>query len=283
MLSNINTLPRVISGLLIFSLLINFEILGQDNCKKDSARTSVIQDINSGFNDGVKLFKSPANFSSKDWIYFGGIVGITAGSFLLDETIRENAAKNHSKAMDNIAKIGGDYGTASYMIILSGATYFTGKIINNNEIAQTGRMFLETLAYSGIITTVLKAGLGRARPYTGKGAYDFFNFSLKNDYISLPSGHAAVAFAISSVLAAKIKNTYASIALYSLAGLTMYQRIYTDNHWFSDTFLGAAISTVIGNAIVKFNENSENKDGSPLIILPAAGVNSIGLSLVYSF
>ena len=273
---------RLTFSLIILIFFYNIKIFGQDNCN-DTVHTSVIQDINYGIKDGIRLFKAPADFTTKDWICLGGIAGVAAGSILLDKSIRESVAKNHNKTMDDLSKFGGYYGTASYMIILSGATYFTGKIINNNEIAETGRMFLETLAYTGIVTTVLKVGLGRARPYTGKGAYDFFNFSFNNDFISMPSGHAAVAFAISSVLAAKIKNTYASIALYGLAGLTMYQRIYTDNHWFSDTFLGAAISTVIGNAIVRYNECQESKDESSLIILPAAGVHSVGLSLVYSF
>ncbi len=274
---------RIIFGLIIFIFSFNVKVLSQEYLPADTTHTSVIQDINHGIDDGVKLLNSPANFTSKDWIYLGGIVGITTGSFFIDKTIRETVAKNHTAAMDNLTEIGHDYGNAAYMIILSGATYLTGKIFRNNEIAGTGRMLLETLAYAGIITTVLKVGLGRARPYTDKGVFDFFNFSIKNEYLSLPSGHTTVAFAISSVLAAKLKNTYASIALYGLAGLTMYQRIYTDRHWFSDTFLGAAISTVIGNAIVKYNESSEKSDESSLIILPSVQEHSLGLSLVYSF
>ena len=261
---------------------IDFGIFAQENFQNDSTY-SVLQDINHGLSDGIKLLKSPAHFTANDWIYLGAIGGITAGSFLIDKDIRKTVAKNHNGTTDDISQIGHDYGNALYMVILSGATYLTGKIINNNDISETGRMLLETLAYAGIITTVLKVAFGRARPFTGKGAFDFFNFSLKNDYISLPSGHTTVAFAISSVLAAKIKNTYASIALYSLATLTMYQRIYEDQHWFSDTLLGAAIGTVMGTAIVKINECSNNKDENSLMILPSIQNHALGLGLVYSF
>ena len=116
-----------------------------------------------------------------------------------------------------------------------------------------------------------------------KGAFDFFNFSFKDDYLSFPSGHVTVAFAISSVLAAKIENLYASIALYGLAGLTMYQRIYANRHWFSDTFLSAAISTVIGNAIVKYNECPDKSNKISLMILPYVQLHSTGLGLVFTF
>ncbi len=274
---------RILLSLVILSLSFNIRIFGQDNCVKDTVQTSIIQDINYGLNDGIKLLKSPSKFTSRDWIYLGGISGLTVGSFFIDESIRKTVAKNHNGTLDDITEIGHKYGNAGYMIVLSGAAYLTGKLLKNNDISETGRMLLETLAYAGIITTILKFGLGRARPYLDKGPYDFFNFSTKDDYLSLPSGHTTVAFAISSVLAAKIKNTYASIALYGLAGLTLYQRIYTDRHWFSDTFLGAAVSTVLGNAIVKLNECPEKKNDNSLMVLPSIQPHSMGLSLIYSF
>ncbi len=141
---------QIILSLVIISLIFNISIYGQDNCSKDTANTSVIQDINTGFNDGIKLLKSPEGFTSKDWIYLGGITGVTAGSFLIDKTIRNSVADNHSKTMNDITKIGEYYGTAQYMIILSGAAYLTGKLIKNKDISETGRMLLETLAYAGV-------------------------------------------------------------------------------------------------------------------------------------
>ncbi|MEJ2617689.1 MAG: phosphatase PAP2 family protein [Ignavibacteriaceae bacterium] len=274
---------QIVAGLIILSLIFNFRVFGQENCLPDTTHTSIFEDINHGINDGIKLIKSPSHFSSKEWLYTGGLVGLTAGSFFIDKSIRKVVAKNHNNTMDDITEVGHKYGNAGYMIILSGAAYLTGKIIKNNDISETSRMILETLAYAGIITTVLKVGLGRTRPYTGNDPFDFFNFKLTNDFVSFPSGHSTTAFAVSSVLAAKINNIYASIALYGLAGLTMYQRIYSDNHWFSDTFAGAVISTVIGNAIVKLNECPGKKSRSSLTVLPAIQSNSMGLSLIYSF
>ena len=269
--------------LILLSLVFNIRVFAQENCLSDTAHTSIFEDIDHGINDGIKIINSPSNFTSKEWIYAGGLIGLTAGSFFIDKSIREVVAKNHSGTMDDITEIGHKYGNAGYMVILSGAAYLTGKILRNNDISETSRMILETLAYAGIVTTVLKAGLGRARPYTGNGAFDFFNFKLNNDFISFPSGHSTTAFAVSSVLAAKINNIYASVALYGLAGLTMYQRIYSDNHWFSDTFAGAVISTVIGNAIVKLNECPGKSSRNSLTVLPAIESNSMGLSLIYSF
>lgn len=67
-------------------------------------------------------------------------------------------------------------------------------------------------------------------------------------------GHTSTAFTIATVLSEQIDNTYASIALYSLASLTAYQRVYADAHWFSDTFLGAVLGTFIGLKITSLHE-----------------------------
>ena len=83
------------------------------------------------------------------------------------------------------------------------------------------------------------------------------------------------------MLAAAIKNTYASIALYSLAGLTAYQRIYSNNHWFSDTVLAAIIGTVVGNALVKINDDRFDEDeNNKFSIYPE--FNSFGMQLTFS-
>jgi hypothetical protein len=79
-------------------------------------------------------------------------------------------------------------------------------------------------------------------------------------------GHSAVAFAVSSILAGRIKNTYASIGLYSLAALTARSRVYHDEDWLSDTFLGGAIGTVVGISVVELHEQHDRR--SYLKIVP---------------
>jgi hypothetical protein len=56
---------------------------------------------------------------------------------------------------------------------------------------------------------------------------------------SLFSGHTTDAFAAATVLSQRFNNIFASIAFYSLAGLTAYQKVYTDQRCFSDTVLAA--------------------------------------------
>jgi uncharacterized protein YcfJ len=76
-----------------------------------------------------------------------------------------------------------------------------------------------------------------------------------------------VAFALSTVLAGRIRSTPATVGLYTIAALTASARVYTDEHWVSDTFLGAAIGTVVGNAVLH-QEETESM-GLRLTPLPA--------------
>jgi len=252
----------------------------QEQIRVDSTITSVGDDIYIGLNTGAKIINSPAHFESKDWIYGGVVLAATGITFLADGEIRNNFKNNHTHLLNNIADVGHNYGNAAYAVAFSGAVYFGGKIFREEKYSTTGRMLLEGLIYAGITTTVLKTIIGRSRPYTEDGHSRFNGFQLKTETTSMPSGHVTVAFAMSSVLAERIDNDYASVFLYSLAGSTVFQRIYDDKHWASDTLLAAVIGYTIGKAVVKFdNVQKLNSVSFSTYYL----LNGAGLNLKYSF
>ncbi|MDP4174098.1 MAG: phosphatase PAP2 family protein [Bacteroidota bacterium] len=228
--------------------------------KKITSIDLIKNDLSIAVDDGVRLVKAPLHYNSSDWLTLGSVLGGTAVAFLADKEIRNMALRNHSHSLDNITKIGKTYGEAYTGAIISGVVYAGGLFSGDNEIRETGRMLFETLAYAGIITTVAKSIIGRSRPYTNEGAFRYRGFQFKTETTSLPSGHATVAFAVSSVLASRIDNLYASIGLYGLASLTVVQRIYDDKHWLSDTILGASIATIVGKTIVHYGEKRDKQD-----------------------
>lgn len=272
----------------IISCIFNLcPLHAQSNMPADSTLAffpGVYRDIKTGLSDGVKLITAPASFDQKDWIITAGIIGGTALSFLADTNIRNGIHNHHTKGMNNFTDIGKYYGNGLYPAILGGLIYFSGKAMKNNDVASTGRMMIESLVYAGIITTILKVSLGRSRPYMNEGNTHFLGFQLNNDNMSFPSGHVTVAFAVSSVLAAKIDNVYASVFLFGLAGLTAFQRIYEDQHWFSDTVFAATVSTIVGRAIVNYDEDREKeRNGSSISFYPVIQSHGLGLGAAYSF
>ncbi|WP_337871985.1 phosphatase PAP2 family protein [Ignavibacterium sp.] len=247
----------------IFLFFINQLVFSQSSDVNADSSTNIPSfqdDITSVFNTGVRLLSAPSDFNKNDWITFGSVTALTSTAFLIDRENREFWQRNRTKTLDDVSEVGRIYGEISYAAILSGSLYLGGKVFKDKDVSVTGRMLLEGLLYAGLTTTVLKFATGRSRPYMNEGELQFNFFQTTNDYLSFPSGHSTVAFTLSSILSDRINNTYASIGLYSLAVLTLWQRMYSDNHWLSDVILGASIGYFIGKAVVKFDDDSKSNE-----------------------
>ncbi|HCY77129.1 MAG TPA: PA-phosphatase [Ignavibacteriales bacterium] len=239
---------------------------------------SFIQDFESGYNTGIKIVTAPLSFDTKDWVITGAVLTTTTLAYLLDKSNREFWARNQSKSLDKITKVGEFYGEIKNAAIFSGTIYLGGKIIGSKEFSVTGRMLFEGLFFAGLTTTLIKSFSGRSRPYTNDGYNHFKLFQTNNDFTSFPSGHTTVAFTLSSILSNRINNTYVSIGLYALAATTVMQRMYSDNHWLSDTILGAGIGYFIGKAVVMFDDDADN---TGIKVNPCFLPNGIGLNFAY--
>lgn len=236
--------------------------------------------INYSLDDGVKLFKGITNFDNNDLFYSGALVLTAAASFTLDKEMKSLAMRNQNTMAKSVTDIGEHYGNGLYSVLLSAGLFTTGLLTDNEKIKNTGRILFEALLVSGAAVQIIKIVSGRSRPFLNDGPFMFNLFKTDNPHNSFPSGHTVVAFATSSVLAATIKNSYASIILYSLAGLTAYQRIYSDNHWFSDNVLAAIIGTVVGNALVEINDERFDGEKNRFSLHPE--FNSFGVQLMFS-
>ena len=227
---------------IVFAAQCHALLLAQsDTASHHSVGSILVEDVETIWRDAGSIFLSPLHFDGKAWLTTGTVVGGTTMLISLDESARSLAMRNQSSTGDNLFEFGKQYGREIYGLALSGGLYFGGLAFRDRDVRQTGIMVFESIAFAGITTTVIKNLAGRSRPYLEEGPTRFRGFQFANEHESLPSGHSTVAFSVSSVLAGRIKNAYATIALYSLATLTAFSRVYHDEHWFSDTFLGAAI------------------------------------------
>ena len=215
----------------------------------------IFGDVKSAWEDGTTLVASPVHFSGEDWLKTGAILGGTASLFALDRTGRVWATRGQSSTADNFATAGRDYGNAAYALSLSAALYAGGLAFDSKDVRVTGLLAIESICFSGAITNIFKVAAARSRPYVGKGPFDFHGFKIDDQNASFPSGHSTVAFALSSTLAGRIDNTWGKVLLYSLATLTAVSRVYNDEHWVSDSFLGAAIGQVVGSTLVRYHRN----------------------------
>lgn len=105
-----------------------------------------------------------------------------------------------------------------------------------------------------------------------------------SDNQSFPSAHTAMAFAYATVLDKEFKNTWISIAGYSVATATGAMRILNDKHWFSDVMVGAGIGLLSTNLVYLTHQNKYKWDWRKnSVLLPNIGNNQYGLLWLKKF
>jgi membrane-associated phospholipid phosphatase len=112
-------------------------------------------------------------------------------------------------------------------------------------------LLFSAVAIPGLVTDLVKALVGRARPkslYAGSGL-GFDPLTLKAASQSFPSGHTTVAFAAAVVLGAFMPRL--RIPLFGLAALVGISRIVLGVHFPSDAIAGALIGTMFATIVVR--------------------------------
>ena len=233
---------------------------------------------------GTRLVSLPCQSTNSTLLTIGAAVVVETACMELgiDEKMRSTFKDlDHTTEQDNIVHIPNFYGTGAAALICSGGIYAGGLISGNDELRTSGRLVFESLVVGGLSVTIMKAIVGRARPYNNLGTTEFRPFSFKDSFYSFPSGHTAVAFCISSTLARRIDSFIPSVLLYTAATATGLARIYFDQHWLSDTILGAAIGIGSASIVCAVHDDSggAGSSHSQLQILPSLS----GLNICYSW
>lgn len=199
-------------------------------------------------------FTSPGRWDAGDLKTFGIVLLITTGALLLDEEVRDVFLRNEASGLgETLIEVGFQYGKPGLTSMGALGLYGAGTALGSNWARDTGMMILENVVVAGLTQQTLRVIVGRARPKENLGNHHFEPFTIDDPFASFISGHAAIAFGTSTVLARQIDNPWASIGLYALAALTPISRMYTDRHWFSDAFMGSALGYFAANTLVNWH------------------------------
>ncbi|MEP7235702.1 MAG: phosphatase PAP2 family protein [Ignavibacteriota bacterium] len=223
------------SNRIIYSLL--FVLLSQT-----SARAQFKYDFPQFFRETGHYFTTPLSWGGDDFLILGALGAGTAVAAALEGPARDIIFQNKVLYNSVPAKIGNFYGGLYMPFILfagyGGYSLITGDMTARKIAYEVGQACL----YAGAVVTLLKVGIGRARPYANEGKSSFFNFSISDDrYHSFPSGHVTEAFAMSTVLAFNADPLWLKILAYVPAAFTPFSRAYQGYHWISDCVFGAGI------------------------------------------
>jgi membrane-associated phospholipid phosphatase len=237
------------------------------------AAHSVGSDMLSWFGGLGHVLTSPLRWNGNDALVAGMFVAGTGGSFLLDDEVRTVMLRNRNPLNDALKPIGNGYATVLYMGPAALLLWASGAVAGNDWMRETGNMLVTGVFAIGVIQIPVSITVGRARPFFNEGNASAKLFAGTNDdRASFFSGHSMVAFCFSTILSHQIDNTWATVGLYTLATMGPLARLYIDKHWFSDTVIGSALGTFVGETIWKWHAGKKTTgDSGRLQFYPVPG------------
>jgi len=208
--------------------------------------------------DAVYILSSPTRLDKNDIIPLVFVFGGTAGLMAADKSIRSVVQEDlYDEDFEETLKGMKYLGDGVWDAVICGGFYIGGLMFRDEHLKEIAIAGGEALLFAGGISQGIKNLTGRYRPETEKGPFEWRGPTTASS-ISFPSGHATMAFALASVIATEYDdNILIDIASYGTASLVAFERVYSDSHWTSDVFFGAAIGIAVGRSIVIRNKKKQ--------------------------
>jgi membrane-associated phospholipid phosphatase len=180
------------------------------------------------------------------WLPTLAVVGGTAGLIVADPHVMPYF-RSHARNLDDVNDTFDAPITSAEVIVLPASLMVAGYIRHDSYQVGTALLAGEAYADSAVVDLAIKAITRRKRPSDvapGEPFNDTFFSGGKSPFkgSSFPSGHAAGAFAVATVVATRYhRHRWVPWAVYGFATAISFSRITSSSHFPSDVFLGAAL------------------------------------------
>ena len=231
-------------------------------------------------------------FRARDVVAALGVVAVTAAVMAADESIAHSlqrpSVQTNSvfKGATNVFNTAGFPGSA----VLSAGAYFVGLEKHSRPIASLGMHTGEAIVLGGVLAETLQMTIGRSRPQRDINDAHAFRFGKgfsNDDYTSVPSAHATVAFAAATAASREVGRSwpgasrYVTPISYAAAALVGVSRMYKNKHWASDIVAAAGLGSYSAVLFDRYNQVHPN-NVFERVFLPASIVpNRGGMSLTW--
>ncbi len=245
-----------------FFLLVSFSfvLLGQPlRCDEPgSAEHKFNKDFLVRFGkDFESVLASPKDWRDSDLLKLAAISGVGLLLFAGDQKIHDWVEENKSHSAEDAADFFSNLGDGGWLLGGVAAIYAAGELGGRDHLRQTALLSLESLTATTFFVWSAKFIVGRSRPSTGESSRSFRPFSFSSSRWSFPSGHAASAFAVATVVADQSEEAAIDVLAYSLAALVGVARVYENKHWPADVFIGSALGYFVAKKICSLNRRRD--------------------------
>lgn len=243
-------------------------------CNAQKAIPSEVQDTLSIFRLAVydaqamiggvaHTYTSPTRWKGNDWVVAGTIVGGTAVLYFADNDVSTFARNQRDDVPNVLNEFGERFGSPQVAYGLTAGTYLFGLFTKNEKIRKTGALMTSSAVAAGFLQTVLKTTVGRARPTSERGDFDFRPYSGDSRFRSFPSGHTILAVTVAHSIAKQFDNVWIKAGIYTVGSIVPLQRLWKGAHWLTDVALSSALSILIVDSVDSYmNQKNLYPDGS---------------------
>jgi membrane-associated phospholipid phosphatase len=211
--------------------------------------------------DQERIWTSPFHTKKSDikyWLIFGAAAGTLVA---FDADIQRDVPHPHT-----LVSVGtnGSYAGASYTLLpLTGVFYLIGSKAGDERFREASLLSFETLADTTILEEALKVVTDRQRPLEDGGQGHFFQ---SNDRLNsgFPSGHSINTFGLASVFVHEYPHSFWVKALaFTYATGIVLARLAAEEHFPSDTLVGAVMGWFIGDYVYNKRHNPDLDEKRP--------------------
>jgi Capsule assembly protein Wzi/PAP2 superfamily len=225
----------------------------------DAAATYAVPDYSTGIGlssfkrlgkDQLALWTFPRHWSWED----ADIIvpfGMATGGLLATDSDFSRGLSNSPSRLNNSTNFS-NYGIGA-MIGVGGGLYMWGRLTHDEHKKETGFLAGESALNAVLIAEAMKYALGRSRPLDKpQYAGDFWHGGA-----SMPSEHAAVAWAIAGIFAHEYPGPLTSFMAYGLASSIGLARISAKQHFPSDVLVGSVIGWYVAKQTYRAHHDPE--------------------------
>ncbi len=248
-----------ITSLILFtSISIGQEI--KDGKDKDSLAIDKLlkHDALSTIKSIGHSFSRPIHWKGNDYLKLGGLIGGTIILSAADDEVSSffvNQQRNFPKV---VRDFGWYFGSPQNYFMANAGLYGFGVFTKNEQIRRTSVLIISSSFTTGVITSLLKGSVGRARPSSGLGNWEFDAFSKESSFNSFPSGHTSLSITAAHAIAKQFDNTWVKIGIYSIGAIPPISRLVDNAHWVTDIAFSAVVSIIVVDSIDKFLDESKS-------------------------
>ena len=204
------------------------------------------------FMDQKNFWSTPFHMSQAQWEWTVPL-GFAGAALLASDTAIEKHAPTNKSTVSH-AVTASNAGLAAITGVGAGM-FLWGHVTDNDQARETGILSGEAGIDAVIDTEVFKYAFGRERPFTGDRKGHFFQGGT-----SFPSEHAAVSWAIASVIAHEYPGVMTQILAYGLAGGVSAARFVGQKHFATDLLVGSALGWYLGRQVFRAHSQYSDAD-----------------------